>query len=341
MAGTDCIDKVVISTDAASPEERADLWADAVRPLFDASILGADAATHALGGSAWLLDNVFITRAAFGEQIVHRHASHIAAENQATVMIEFYLQGSLTGEIDGTPLAMETGDIQLVDFTREYSAKSSPAQVRGLVVSHQALGYDPNIHAPALRIPGDSVTARVLRNTILGIHAELDSVTKVDAPQVATGLVGLLRNVFLEKADLAQSAPHFAVARRRAIREFIRQNIQTGELSADDICAQFNVSRATLYREFKDNGGVQRYILDQKLELALLMLASSPKMRGTVVRVSDLFQFPSLSYFSHAFKRRYGFGPSEIVGHSQALRKRSTFQNETQPSDLAQLLQRL
>lgn len=313
MTGSSFIDKVVFDPSGADPEARADLWADAVRPLYDASLLGGKAETHSVRGDAWLLGPLLLTSAAFGDQLIHRHKPHFSADSTEMVLIEFYLRGNLRGELDGHPVDFGAGDIHMIDFTREYRARSSPTDARGIVMSHEMIGYDPARHPPLIHIPGDSVTGRVVRHTILGIHDQLNRTTKAEAATVASGLIALLRTVLFNKTQIAQSAPSFAIARSRAIRDHIQQNLRTDQLNTDRICSRFNISRTTLYREFKAEGGLYHHILDQRLEAALMTLAFCDEHRGAVARTAERWGFSSAAYFSREFKRKFGFGPSNAV----------------------------
>ena len=341
MIDTAFIDKVVVNLSGADPKERAELWADAVRPLFDVSLL--DGAPEAQVGRAngWLLDTLLLTDAQFGDQLIHRHKTHFAAAAADLVLVEIYRAGETHGDLAGEPVHIRPGDIHMVDFSREYRARSTPTDALGLVVSHEVLGYDPRRHPPVIRIPGDGVTGRVLRHAIAGIYENLDQTTKAESATLARGLVALLRTVLFSDAELAQSAPSFTKARSRLIRDHIQQNLQSPDLTVDRICARFNISRATLYRDFKAEGGLERHILGSRLEAALMALAFGAQERGSVTRVAEQLGFPSTSYFSREFKRHFGFGPSSVVGQNRRPHGKDGVQKANRIDSIDRLLDQL
>lgn len=310
------IDKVTVDLAGAEAEARADLWADTVRPMFDVSLLGQSAADHLTHGEFWLLESVMLVKGAFGGQLIHRRKRHFGADVANLLLLEIYLEGELHGDLDGQPVHIRPGDIHVLDFAREYRGRSKPTRLYSLVVSHDVIGYDPGRHPPIIRVPGDTVIGRVLRHTLLGVFTQLDRTTKVEAKAVASGLVALLRNVLLTDSKSLSASPGFVGARSRAIRDHIDHHLHTNTLSPDTICTHFNISRATLYRELKADGGLERYLVNRKLETALMALAFGSEERGSVTRLAQRYGFSSTSHFSREFRRKYGFGPSDVIGQA-------------------------
>ncbi len=311
------IDKLSINLAGAEPAQRADLWADAVRPLYDVSPLGGTAENHLTRATAWLLDSLVLINAAFGGQLVHRRQRHLKADVADSVVLEIYLSGAVQRDLAGEPVSIRPGDINVMDYSREYQGRSTPAELVNLLVSHDLIGYDPSRHPGSMRIPGDSAVGQVLGNTLQNTFRQLDRVTKAEAPCIARGLTALLRSVLIEDAAKAQSSPAFASARSQAIRAYIERHLRDETLGADTICAQFNISRATLYRNLKAEGGLERYVVARRLEAALMSLAFGPAERGAVVRAAEHWRFASTTHFSREFRRRFGFAPSDVVHQGQ------------------------
>ncbi|WP_245322073.1 helix-turn-helix transcriptional regulator [Bradyrhizobium sp. LTSPM299] len=107
---------------------------------------------------------------------------------------------------------------------------------------------------------------------------------------------------------------------------------------ADDLCRRFELSRASLYRLFEADGGLARYIQEQRLDRALRLLVS-PSSRGN--RLIDLaldLQFSSDSSFVRAFRRHFGITPGEVRELSETwLRETGAVPG---PDDLLQLIAR-
>ena len=70
------------------------------------------------------------------------------------------------------------------------------------------------------------------------------------------------------------------------------------------------MSRSNLYRLFEDTGGVARYIQRERLFEARAIL-SDPSTTRSISVISEDLCFADSSSFSRAFKREFGYAPSE------------------------------
>ncbi len=312
MTQPSTLDRVGLDLDGVSAEQRSDMWADLVRPIFDVSALNpAEMPIERV--DAWLLDNLMLTRVAFGSHVFDRKPKHVKADIADCLLVELYLSGGLKGDMDGQEFRIEPGDLHIVDFSRPFTSRATSAKLVSFLVSHDAVGYDRSRHPPTMAIRRDSVFGRIMRDAVVNIFRQIDTITKAEQSAVAGGLVGLLRGAF--HAPTSQSVrPAFAAARGQAIRDFIAQNLRSENLTADAICGEFGLSRATLYREFEADGGLKHYITSRRLNAALTSLAFADTPRGAVSRAAETWGFSSTSHFSREFRRMFGFGPGSIVG---------------------------
>ncbi len=80
------------------------------------------------------------------------------------------------------------------------------------------------------------------------------------------------------------------------------------------LCARFSLSRATLYRQFAADDGVQNYIRNRRLARAMALLTrSGDGPRPRVSSIAYTVGFTDEKTFSRAFKRRFGFLPREAA----------------------------
>lgn len=308
------LSKFEVDFASASEEERLDLWADTVRPLFFVSPLGPTGVEPATLARGWMMDRLVFCEAKFGPQISHRTRHDHIAHSADAVVVQTYVYGAQEGEIAGAEMRIGAEEVNVTDYSRGHAGRSTSTHVRSVVVSHDLIGYDPSLHPPTMRFGTDTVVGRVRRQTLLAIHADLDLTTVADAPRVAQGFIGLLRSVLFTDASKAQATPVFAAARARAIRAYISAKIGDERLTVDALAARFNVSRATLYRDFKDEGGVERFIMSRRLEAALQALAFGAAERGAISSAAQRFGFVSTAHFSREFRSRFGVAPSDVVG---------------------------
>ncbi|MHC2089024.1 helix-turn-helix transcriptional regulator [Methylobacterium sp. CM6244] len=83
-------------------------------------------------------------------------------------------------------------------------------------------------------------------------------------------------------------------------------------LGIDTLITQFGLSRATLYRLFEHEGGVASYIRERRLLRAMKLLGAAGG-RPRISSVAYATGFSDEKTFSRAFRRRFGFLPSEAL----------------------------
>jgi AraC-like DNA-binding protein len=125
-----------------------------------------------------------------------------------------------------------------------------------------------------------------------------------------------------------------ATAHRAAARVYIEEHLADPGLSADRIAAAVGISERQLSRVFAATGSsVPRHILTRRLQLAYATLLRNAANRGadnnnadnrgadnrgpdgseaTVADVAARCGFTSAAYFSHAFRRQFGFRAGDL-----------------------------
>ena len=101
---------------------------------------------------------------------------------------------------------------------------------------------------------------------------------------------------------------------RIEIRKFIQDHIALHDLDAALLQRRFGLSRATLHRDFVEDGGVGAYIGECRLTAARRLL-TRPAPKGWRPRVSSVAYatgFTDEKSFSHAFKTRFGLLPRDV-----------------------------
>jgi len=134
-------------------------------------------------------------------------------------------------------------------------------------------------------------------------QAGMDSI-----PALTQSLLGLLDALVVHgdaTATVAQTAMFASICRH------IDQRLDDPALGVESICAQFRCSRATLYRLFKQNGGVREHIQRRRLMACFKAITAPRHMQRRIFDIALDYGFVSPSHFSHLFRRHFDLSPSE------------------------------
>ena len=109
-------------------------------------------------------------------------------------------------------------------------------------------------------------------------------------------------------------AVSLGIAHRAAARAFIDDHLADPTLSAADVAAAAGVSERHLSRLFScADTSVPRHILARRLDLAYSMLRQGAQAVDRTADVAERCGFTSASYFSTAFRRRFGVTAGEVL----------------------------
>lgn len=162
-------------------------------------------------------------------------------------------------------------------------------------------------------IRGDEPVGRLLADALRESDRALPLTRLSESGTLADGLAQVIRAlVGPGDADLNQA--DLAGAQRAAIDAFIERRIERGPVKPDQICAAFGVSRATPYRLFREERGVEAFVQRRRLSRVFAELAKAKPRRGEITRVAERFGFHDPSNFKSQFRRRFGVNPSELLG---------------------------
>ena len=169
--------------------------------------------------------------------------------------------------------------------------------------------------APAL----DSVLGRTLSTPLGGMLAEymwllqrrLPSLTDEDAQNLPQAIAAMVA------ACVAPSTDRMALARQQVsailkdkARRCILRNLRSQELGPATLCRELGMSRSSVYRLLKAEGGLERYIQRLRLSESFAQL-SDPSNRKPILEIADELGMVDPSSFSRAFRRQFGISPTD------------------------------
>ncbi|MFK2892412.1 helix-turn-helix domain-containing protein [Dyella flagellata] len=157
----------------------------------------------------------------------------------------------------------------------------------------------------------NSPLACLLREHVMALCHEISAMSDEQAESVLHVAADLILAAFSK--DLRASHGVRAAARTAMlgrIKHYIDRHLHSGELAPEKILSSFPLARATLYRMFEDEGGLNHYIRNCRLRVAADELVRSRSI--AVAEIGHRLGFSGPSDFTRAFRRAYGVAPREF-----------------------------
>jgi AraC-like DNA-binding protein len=312
---------ILFDSEKIDAPHRREAWVEFMRPLYEVSPV-EEANKADFGGTAkgWVVGDLLFGDISFGAQIMeHRRGKHSRNGDHDHLFLQIFSSGGTRAIHGDTPLAVRPGDVHLFDFARDRRSVSTHSRVQGLVLPYEAAGYEPGLDPDASVFASNSPVGYILGTLFSVVSKQLPSLTPDEAMTVGKMITATLQ-VALGSAKSEAALDGAISARRLAMRQFVVGNLHRLDLEAATLARAFGISRATVFRDF-DNGGLQHFIVNHRLDRALDELASGPDRRGRIAQVAEKWGFSSHAHFSRAFKDHFGFSPSDAVGVSSVARR--------------------
>jgi len=164
-------------------------------------------------------------------------------------------------------------------------------------------------------IPRQNEALRLLTG-YLGILNEVD---KLSAPELQRTVVTHIHDLLASALGATQNTVLLAEergirsARMRAIMFDIVDNLEKRELSITNVALRFSVTPRYIQKLFESDGTTfTEYVLERRLLEANRLLSDSRLAKRSISDVAFKVGFGDLSYFTRAFRRRFGMTPSDV-----------------------------
>lgn len=222
----------------------------------------------------------------------------------------FQMQGESFVEQVGNRSSMEVGDIVLMDSALPFRfSYPRAAQQISLILPRDIIERVLSLSKIELgvKIPARSHIARFASQLVAeaSVHQNLD----VDeGAAILDSLATLIKPSVLK--SVSGGDPKDRVFRDAS--EFVRASIGQPGLNADTIAESIGVSVRSLYRAFAARSTtLSEFVKAQRLEMCADYIRAN-KGQLNLTEASYRFGFCSSSYFSTAFKQRFGYTPSDF-----------------------------
>lgn len=158
----------------------------------------------------------------------------------------------------------------------------------------------------------DSGMGHLFHDFMVGLAKQLPTVERVALPALVVAARAMILASVSPSADHLEAADHLVMATLldRA-QKHIQSRLFDSTLGARLLGRELGISRSRLYRLFEPFGGVRRYIQHRRLLDAHAALAN-PNDRRRVLDIAEQRCFTDGTEFSRAFKREFGYSPTEV-----------------------------
>jgi AraC-like DNA-binding protein len=293
--------------------ERFDRWRAAVGKVYELSAPGYDGAGELqVNTSIWNLGSLLLSDNRFGSRFQRRSARSIRSDQVDHYRLLLQTGGSLNIDADGRRETLSAGRLILTDLARPETYATEAGSNIVLFVPREllddALPQSLDLHGVALT----GGCAALLSEHMRALVRNAGLLTASELPALNQATVSLLAaSIAASSQALAQARPAMEVTLLRQACRYVDLHLTDAELSAEEICRFFKLSRATLYRLFEPYGGVARYIKERRLLRVHALLASATQ-RQHLGRLADDYGFKTATHFSRAFREQFGYSPGEV-----------------------------
>lgn len=209
--------------------------------------------------------------------------------------------------------ATEPGDIIMTLNTVDGVHACQALDTTNIALPLDVLNVDFSTFQTTQILRANSLANRLLSVGMDAWTAGLSSLSRSDVGALERDIISLVNHVLGSTFGTEDCENDIARVRAKAMRTYIQDKLFSDKLNVSHICETFGASRASLYREFAPDGGVQRYMTRLRLQRALFLLSSSPPQRGAISDVAYQLGYDDPSVFSRAFRGQFGFSPSDAV----------------------------
>ncbi|MDT8320044.1 MAG: AraC family transcriptional regulator [Xanthomonadales bacterium] len=294
------------------PEDRYDAYYEASAEMSEL-IDQRENRKQGVEAQVWLLDDLVFLDARVCSHTMLRRKKHLR-QSECDLLFLTYGPGTTHVLLEDQLAVLDAGALHLTDYARERIEHYDDEGHSCVLLPHNAIGYDPSRHRPHIRIDFKTPAGRLLATAWRVLHDQLPDVKVEDSGELARGFAGLVGGLLFPSEASEASAAAVAQARGEAMHHYIDRHLDDPQLGVDRLMQVFAASRATVYRYFADEGGVNDYIYRRRLERAFRELAKARPARGWVTQVALQLGFSSATHFTRRFKAHFGCLPGDVLG---------------------------
>ncbi|MEL6413720.1 MAG: hypothetical protein AAFQ15_02120 [Pseudomonadota bacterium] len=246
------------------------------------------------------------------DAIASDHTKAHADANSGFVQIGRYLSG---GALSHPRFLSETdapGAITIWDVADPCAMLHKPSIFECQLIHKSALGLHETETVRPMRLPGQSLVARLLHNEWNNLSDVLDQENAHLYQEDYDRFVDCVRMALVPGRQNEDARAQARVAQFELICKYIDARIKDPMFGPIEVLETFAVPRATLYRMFQSEGGIKAYIMRKRLYGAVLELAKAPRRPGQISKTAENWGFLSRVSFNRLVRNTFGTSPGSL-----------------------------
>ena len=299
------------SLEGVAPRDRFALWRDSINCLFEVEAEREERETGFLGEiEAYILGDMALAHTRTQAQSWARTPEIIARDGMDHFMIQIYEKGSMSFRHRGQDRVFAQNGLIVFDLAQDMRSVSSDMAnlslllPRGLIEPHLKSAADRHLQI----LPNDeNPMARLLFDHMKTLKAVAGDMTLAQAGEASASTAALV-TACLNGSEPEPGAGERGIAFALLVRarQRIEENLADPNLTPARVARLSGVSRTRLYEMFEPFGGVQAYIRERRLRLAMRMVVDQRFALRPISSIAEACGFSNDSAFSRAFRNRFG-----------------------------------
>ena len=334
----------IFATHALRPRDQFEAWREWYSSVFE--VMPRDPIGDGFPSEIrlWNLGGLAISRTIAASSQISRTKSHVRRDPVDHWVISYCARGAHLAKTADTELEVPARTPYLWSLGQEFLHERTHVDRVQFLMARDTFRDIGHLLDAICGSVLDSPLGRLLGDYMMALEGRLPAVTESDFPHVTKAVSAMVAAaVEPSAARVAIAQRQIDLGRKERVRQAVRRHLRTPTLGPKNLGRLIGMSRSNLYRLFEDTGGVTRYIQRERLLEAHVILSDTSTTQSISAIAEDLC-FADASSFSRAFKREFGYSPSEVRSAALAgaeLRATSKTRKAPAGANFADLLRRL
>src|SRR5215470_6438845 len=292
-------------------QDQFEAWREWYTTVFDVVAEPPSSGEFSAEIHLWTLDGLAMSRTIAPSADVVRTKHHLRHNPVDHWIISYCARGAHSARTADIDVEVSPGVPYLWSLGQEFLHQRTHVDRIQFVMARDTFRDIAPLLDAACGLALDTPLGRLLGDYMMALHRHLPAVTETDVPRINAAVGAMVAAAAAPSAErTAVAKPQIDLSRKERVRRAVRRHLRTPTLEPTTLGRLVGMSRSNLYRLFEEGEGVAGYIQRERLLEARVVL-SNPATAQPIAAIAEDLCFADASSFSRAFKREFGYTPSE------------------------------